>query len=255
LSTTFTLQGAGVDFAGHRAVDGVHLEVRAGEMLAVVGPSGAGKTTLLRLLNGAVAPTAGRALLDGRDLGRAKPGELRAARASVGFIHQDHALVPNLRVVQNVVAGRLGRRGWLASFRALLWPSRAELVEVHSLLERLGIANKLYARTDSLSGGELQRVAVARALYQAPTALLADEPVASVDPQRARAVVALLVELSRERGLALVVSLHDLALAREFFPRIVGLRRGRVAFDAAPGTLAERDYAALYELDSERERA
>ena len=229
-------------------MDRVDLELRAGEMAAIVGPSGAGKTTLLRLLNGAVAPTAGRVLFEGRDLAEAAPDELRAARASVGFVHQDHALVPNLRVVQNVAAGRLGRRGLFASLRALVRPSREELIEIHALLDRLGVAHKLYARTDTLSGGELQRVAIARALHQGPRALLADEPVASVDPERARAIVALLAELSAERGLALVVSLHDLALARAAFPRTIGMRAGRVVFDAPTAELDERDFARLYEL-------
>jgi phosphonate transport system ATP-binding protein len=244
----FRLSGVGVAYDGRDALDGVDLEVRTGEVVAVVGPSGAGKTTLLRVLNGAVAPARGSACLAGLDLSRARPAELRAARSRVGFVHQDHALVPNLRAVQNVVAGRLGRRGWVASLRSLLWPSRADLEEVHALLERLGVGERLYARTDTLSGGQMQRIAVARALFQRPAALLADEPVASVDPERARATVALLVDLARERGLTLVVSLHDLALAREFFPRTVGLRAGRVLFDRPTSELGDADFARLYEL-------
>jgi phosphonate transport system ATP-binding protein len=229
-------------------LDGVDLAVGAGESVALVGPSGAGKTTLLRLCVGALRPARGSVALEGRDLFALAPAELRAARARVGFVHQDHALVPNVRVIQNVVAGRLGQRGLLAGLRSLVAPSARDQEEAHGVLARLGIEDKLFERTDTLSGGEQQRVALARALFQRPVALLADEPVASVDPARARTVVELLAALAAERGIALFVSLHDLALAREFFPRIVGLRAGRVAFDRRTGDLREGDYRALYDL-------
>jgi phosphonate transport system ATP-binding protein len=129
-------------------------------------------------------------------------------------------------VLQNVIAGRLGRRGSLGALRDLLRPSRSDTREIHRILERVGIGERLYERTDRLSGGEQQRVAIARALFQQPAALLADEPVSSVDPARARDTVSLLAELSAERDLTLCMSLHNLDLAREFFPRLVGLRRG-----------------------------
>ena len=217
--------------------------------MACVGPSGAGKTTLLDLLNGTNLPVRGRVELEGRDVSSLSAGARRAARSRIGFIHQQLSLDPNLRVSQNVVAGRLGRRGILASLRSLVRPSASDLEEVHAILERLGIEEKLFERTSDLSGGEQQRVAVARALFQQPTALLADEPVASVDPARARALIRLLSELAREDGLALVVSLHDLELAREFFPRAVGLRGGRVLFDRATAEVSERDWADLYQLE------
>jgi phosphonate transport system ATP-binding protein len=226
----------------------VDLAVESGEALALVGPSGSGKTTLLRLLNGALRPARGTVAVEGRDLFSLAPTELRAARARVGFVHQDHALVPNVRVAQNVIAGRLGQRGLLASLRSLVWPSARDLTEAHAVLERLGIEDKLFQRTDALSGGEQQRVALARALFQRPGALLADEPVASVDPARARTVIELLTGLAAERAFTLVVSLHDLALARAFFPRIVGLRRGRVCFDRRTEALSQADYDALYAL-------
>ena len=245
---TFLLRGAGVDLGGRAVLDGVDLFVAPGETLALVGPSGAGKTTLLRLFNGALRPSRGSVEFLGRDLSLLPPEELRAARARVGFVHQDHALVPNVRVVQNVVAGRLGQRGLLAGLRSLVAPAAEDLTEALSVLARLGIDEKLYLRTDTLSGGEQQRVALARALFQRPVALLADEPVASVDPARARTVVDLLAKLAAERGITLVVSLHDLALAREYFPRIVGLRAGRVSFDRRTEELGDGDYRALYHL-------
>jgi phosphonate transport system ATP-binding protein len=154
-----------------------------------------------------------------------------------------------LRVIQNVVSGRLGRRGFWSAVRSLTFPAAADVGRAHALLERVGIGDKLYARTDTLSGGQQQRVAIARALFQEPDALLADEPVASVDPARARDLIRLLTELAGERGLTLIASLHNLDLAREFFPRIVGLRGGVKRFDGASSGLDARTAGELYALE------
>lgn len=222
--------------------------------MAFVGPSGAGKTTLLRLLNGTVTASSGTVLVNGQDLGALPVRALRRVRSHVGFVHQDHSLVPNLRVSQNVVAGKLGERGLFAAARSMLFPKRADIDRVYALLERVGIPDKLFERTDTLSGGEQQRVALARALFQDPSALLADEPFASVDRARALDLVELITGVAAERGLTLVVSLHDLDLAR-MFPRIVGLRAGRTVFDAPSENVAEAELTALFrladELDSE----
>ncbi len=245
----FRLARAGVSFHGRAALAGVDLEIRPGESLALVGPSGSGKTTLLRLLNAAVLPGTGRVEVDGRSLDGLAPAELRALRAHIGFVHQDLCLVPNVRVLANVLAGKLGQQGLLASLRTLLVPPRPEVEQVARILERVGIGEKLYQRTDSLSGGQRQRVALARALFQEPRALLADEPVSAVDPARARSMVELLAEVSRERGLTLVVSLHDIGLAREFFPRLVGLRGGRVLFDKPTAEVGTAELERLYSLE------
>jgi len=243
------LDGVTVSLGGKVVLHGLDLAVHAGEAVALVGPSGAGKTTALRVLGAALAPDWGRVAIEGQDVLGLGGRERRRARSRVGFVHQQLALVPQLRVHQNVAAGRFGRQGLLESLRATLFPSRRELIEMHTLTEQVGVAELLFRRTDTLSGGQQQRVAIARALYQEPVLLLADEPVASVDPERARAVVELLLALCRERGLALVVSLHDLDLAREHFDRLVGLRAGRLAFDAPAQDLAEGDFTRLYELD------
>jgi phosphonate transport system ATP-binding protein len=232
------------------AVESVSLAIHAGEAVAFVGPSGSGKTTLLRLFNGSVRPKSGTVSVGGRTLGQMGPRELRRTRASIGFVHQDLRLVPNLRVVQNVVAGRLGSLSLAASLRAMLFTPKALEHEAHEMLERVGIGDKLYERTDRLSGGQRQRVAIARALFQGPVALIADEPVSSVDPARARDAVRLLASISRESGLTLCVSLHNLELAREFFPRLVGLRRGRVMFDQRAADVRGEQFEALYRLDA-----
>ena len=239
---------------GRPAVDGLSLQIESGEAVAIVGPSGAGKTTLLRLLNGAVRPIEGTVAVCGRPLVAMTPGELRRTRASIGFVHQDLRLVPNLRVIRNVMAGRLGRLSLAQTLRLMLIVPRPVEHEIHEVLSRVGIGHKLYERTDRLSGGERQRVAIARALYQRPMALLADEPVASVDPARARDTVELLTSICRESGLTLCVSLHNLDLAREFFPRLVGLRRGRLAFDAQTTQVGTRQFEDLYRLDSRDRR-
>lgn len=247
----FRLADVSLRFGATQALEGVELEIRPGEAVGFVGPSGAGKTSLLRLLIGAERPTAGAVLVRGRDLATLSRPEIKALRASIGFVHQDLSLVANVRVLQNVLAGRLGRFGLFRSLRHMLLPSRPNLREIHALLERIGIGDKLYARTDQLSGGQQQRVAIARALFQEPSALIADEPVSSVDPARARDTVELLTSISRERKLTLCMSLHSLELARDHFPRLVGMRGGRVLFDRPSEKIGDAEFEALYDLHIE----
>jgi len=247
----FLVEGAEVRYNGTAAVRGIDLRVDDGEAVALVGPSGAGKTTLLRLLNGTIRPSDGWVSFAGRRWGDLSNRELRVARARIGFIHQDLSLIPELRVLQNVATGRVGYTGLWGTLRSLFLPSKSSVREVHTLLERVGIPEKLYERTAYLSGGQRQRVAIARALYQEPRVLLADEPVSSVDPARAADTIRLLTEISRDAGLTLCVSLHNLDLAREFFPRLVGMRGGRVAFDRKTAELNEAEFSSLYDLSSE----
>ncbi len=247
----FSLQGATVQFGEVRALDGVSLTIARGERVGIVGPSGGGKTTLLRLLNGMQAANPGTVRSLGQEIAALAPGPLRKLRSRIGFVHQSLALVPGLRVIQNVVMGRAGQRSLLRSVRDVLFTSRDDTKAVHTLLERTGIPEKLYHRTSHLSGGQQQRVAVARALFQNPEALLADEPVSSIDPARARDTVDLLTRLSREDGLTLVMSLHNLELAREFFPRLIGLRHGRVVFDRPAVSLTGAEFTALYSLSKD----
>ena len=242
------LRGVGVQFGADAALADVSLAVAAGETLGIVGPSGAGKTTLLRVLGGGHRPQQGEVRIGGEDPYAGESSGQRRLRSTIGFVHQDLALVPNLRVDQNVLAGRLGRLGLWGALRRAVWPRAPELEEIHAILERVGIGAKIFQRTDRLSGGEQQRVAIARALYQEPRALLADEPVASVDPARARDTLALLRDLSLERGIPLVCSLHQQDLAQSTLSRLIGLREGQCVFDRSAEEVTSEEWSSLYRL-------
>jgi phosphonate transport system ATP-binding protein len=229
---------------GTRAVDGLDLKIGAGERVAFIGPSGAGKTTLFRLLNCTLRPTAGRLWVAGQEVARLHGAVLRAARRRIGTIYQQHNLVPRLPVIHNVLAGRLGAWSTPRALVSLLRP--VEVEAPYRALQQVGIPEKLYARTDELSGGQQQRVAIARVLLQDPDVILADEPVSSVDPTLAVSIVRLLTDISRATGKTLVVNLHSVDLALATFPRVIGLREGRVLFDAPPDALRDEVLAALY---------
>ena len=211
--------------SGQSILSGLTLRVAAGERVAVVGPSGAGKTTLFRAINGSVPVAGGVLRVAGEDVARCTGAALRRLRTRIAVIAQKHDLVEPLRVHQNVTAGALGRWSAAHAVRYLLWPTAAELAEAETALAAVGLAHKLHARTRTLSGGEQQRVAIARALVQAPLLILADEPVASLDPRTAEEVLALLCGLAERRGVALLCSLHQPDLAARFFSRVVEVRR------------------------------
>jgi phosphonate transport system ATP-binding protein len=229
---------------GTVAVDDVTLAIRAGERVAVIGPSGAGKTTLFRLLNATLRPTSGRLRFDEADLERLSGRRLRQLRRRIGTVYQQHNLVPQLRVVHNVLAGRLGRWPLPKALLSLMSPQECALVL--AALEQVGIPEKLYTRTAYLSGGQQQRVAIARVLVQSPDVILADEPVSSVDPTLGRTIMELLVQLAESNQKTLVANLHAVSFALDFFPRVIGFRQGRVAFDLPSAAVTDTVLADLY---------
>ncbi len=224
------------------ALADVDLEIRRGERVAVVGPSGAGKSTLLRLVNASLPPTEGTVRVLGAEPARLRAGALRALRSRIGTVYQQLLLVPQASVLENVVVGRLGSRSALRVALAAL--RRRDRDEVAAVLAQVGLAGRIDERLDRLSGGEQQRVAVARVLYQQPDVLVADEPFASVDPARSAEIVQLLVAAAR--GRTLVLSTHQLDPVLPWFPRVVGLRGGRVLFDRSREDLTSADLAELY---------
>lgn len=228
------------------ALDGVDLTVRSGERVALVGPSGAGKSTLLGLCAGAVAPDEGRVEVLGQDLPAANARELATVRQRIGTVHQQLHLVGPLRVVHNVNAGRLGHWSRTRALRSLVSP--LEIDTARQALDRVGIADKLLLRTDQLSGGEQQRVALARVLVQQPDLVLADEPVSSLDPARAEEVMDLLCDVVAGHSRTLVVSLHNFDLAVRRCDRVVGLRHGKVAFDLPVDQVDDEMRRRLYQI-------
>jgi phosphonate transport system ATP-binding protein len=245
---TFRLRHATLHFRAACALDNVTVDIDHGQIVGFLGPSGAGKTSLLRLLNGSLRPTTGEVIVGEHPLHSLSNTQLRAVRASLGFIHQDLGLIPNLTVAQNVIAGQLGRMSLSASIRAMLWPSAEHLQRIFELLERVGMQDKMFERADRLSGGQRQRVAIARALFQQPIAILADEPVSSLDPARARDLIMLLTQIAHEEAVTLCMSLHNLTLAREFCSRLVGLRHGRIVFDQRAVDVQQSTFEYLYDL-------
>jgi phosphonate transport system ATP-binding protein len=229
---------------GTVAVDEVTLDIQAGERVAVIGPSGAGKTTLFRLLNATLRPTSGRLWFDETDLESLSGRRLRHLRRRIGTVYQQHNLVPQLRVINNVLAGRLGRWSLPKALLSLMSPQERSIAL--GALEQVGIPEKLYTRTAHLSGGQQQRVAIARALVQDPDVILADEPVSSVDPTLGRTIMELLVQLAETHKKTLVANLHAVSFALDFFPRVIGFRQGRVAFDLPSAAVTDTVMAALY---------
>lgn len=242
--TAFSLRGAGVRYGATWALQDVDLDVGAGQRVALVGPSGAGKSTLLSLLNGSRPPTAGSVRALDHDPAHLGGRQLRRLQRRIGTVHQQLHLVGPLRVVHNVNAGRLGE--WTLARAAWSLVSPRDVGVVTAALERVGIPDKLYERLDRLSGGEQQRVALARALVQRPEAVLADEPIASLDPVRGREVMDLLRDLAVELGTTLVVSLHAFDMALSHCERAVGIRHGRVLFDLPVAEVTPAHAAELY---------
>lgn len=235
-------------YGDRRAVDGVSLRIEPGSFVGVIGRSGAGKSTLLRLINRLADPSSGRILHDGRDVTTLKGRHLREWRTRCAMIFQQFNLVGRLDVMTNVLMGRLSH---VPGHRALLrlW-SDADRAMALAALESFDMGEFAGQRADGLSGGQQQRVAIARALVQEPEILLADEPVASLDPRNTRLVMDALAEVNRRYGITVLCNLHSLDLARAYCDRLVGLAAGRVVFEGGPFDLTEGVARRLYGLEA-----
>ena len=232
-------------YPGVRALAPISFSVQRGERVALVGPSGSGKSTLLELLAGMIQPDQGELTLGGRSLARMKPG--RELARLVGMINQGYDPVPQLTVIHNVLAGRLGEWSLTRSAWSLLWPQDRKAAV--GVLDQLGIADKLYERTSHLSGGELQRLAIARVMVQSPQLILADEPVSSLDPARAEDMLETLTGLVDNAGKTLVASIHSIPLIRQYFSRVIGLREGILQIDLPTSQVSDEHLDQLYALN------
>lgn len=240
-----TLTGVGKRYpTGDRALTDIDLMLPKGQVMALIGPSGAGKSTLIRCVNRLVEPTQGSIRLDDIELTKLSGHKLRHARRAMGMIFQEYALIDRLTVMENVLSGQLGYVGFWRSF--LRRYPQAAVIEAFRLLERVGLPHAIDKRADALSGGQRQRVGIARALLQSPKLLLVDEPTASLDPKTSRQIMRLIRELCAERDLAAIINIHDVALAKQFADRIVGLRAGEIVFDGHPDELSSDILTTIY---------
>jgi phosphonate transport system ATP-binding protein len=233
---------------GTQALKDISFSVAPGEFVVIIGLSGSGKSTLMRCINRLIEPTSGRIFIDDVDITALSPEEMRRLRRSIGMIFQQFNLVKRSSVLTNVLSGRLG---YLPAAYALVNYFPRETVEqAMANLARVGIPEKARTRADQLSGGQQQRVGIARALMQEPTLILADEPVASLDPATSHSVLRYVEELNRKDGITVLCSLHFLSLARRYGTRILALKAGQIVYDGLPADIDETRFREIYGEDA-----
>jgi phosphonate transport system ATP-binding protein len=229
---------------GKPVLQGINVAIPRRGLTAIIGPSGTGKSTLIRCINRLVEPSAGRLLFHGQDLARLKGTALRRARRRIGMVFQEYNLVERLTVMENLLCGRLGYvpawRAWLRKF-----PAR-DIERAFDLLDAVGLPDFATRRADALSGGQRQRVGIARAIMQEPEIILADEPTSSLDPKTSVEIMEILSKFAAERGIPVIVNIHNVELARRFASRVVGMSGGRVVYDGPPQQLAEAHLKQIY---------
>ncbi|MFP5518493.1 MAG: phosphonate ABC transporter ATP-binding protein [Bdellovibrionia bacterium] len=229
---------------GTKALKGISFDVKKGEFLIVIGLSGSGKSTLLRCLNRLHDPTGGEILFEDKDIAHVTGDDVKQVRKNMGMIFQHFNLIPRHTVLSNVLMGSLGRIG---SFRSMLgWFSDEDKAKAREYLKLVGIPDKAMIRADQLSGGQQQRVAIARALMQNPKVLLADEPVASLDPATCHTVMDYLKKVNQELGITIIANLHFLSLVREYGTRVIALKGGEVVFEGSPSEITDEWFQKIY---------
>lgn len=245
METCLSVQNVSKQYTdGTKALNDVSFDIKQGEFVAVIGPSGAGKSTLLRTLNQLVIPTQGKIDFNGKEVTNASRRVIREVRREMGMIFQSFNLINRVSVLNNVLHGRLG---YMSSIRGIFGIySKADTENAWQLLERVGLAEHAYKRADELSGGQRQRVAIARALAQKPSLILADEPIASLDPASSETVMNYLYEICRQEGISCLVNLHQVDVAKQYATRIIGIQKGVKVFDNTPEQLTDIEFKKLY---------
>jgi phosphonate transport system ATP-binding protein len=240
-------------FNGRDVLDGVNMLVRKGEAVALIGSSGSGKTTLTRIINGFVVPDSGKVFVGGKEVNFKNKESLRQMRKKMGMIYQLFNLVERTSAIENVMAGALGRLdngvNLISSTIGIF--HKKERDNAMELLKFVGIEDKAFERVDRLSGGQKQRVAIARALMQEPELLLADEPIASLDPKTSRKILELLLRINMEKGITMICVLHHLDTVKDNFSRVVALKNGSICFDGKTHTLTHDHIHDIYEFEEE----
>lgn len=235
---------------GVLALDNVSFEVPKGQFLAVIGLSGSGKSTLLRCINRLIDPTEGRITLDNDDITAANPEQMRRIRRRIGMVFQHFNLVSRSSVLTNVLAGRLGYVNPAWSLLNRFPPE--DIKKAQHELERVGIGDKVDVRADALSGGQQQRVGIARALMQDPELILADEPVASLDPVLAHSIMKYLQDINEQDGVTVLCSLHFLDIVHRYADRVIALNEGKLVFEGLPSEIDDKKFKEIYGRDAER---
>ncbi|MBK3746137.1 phosphonate ABC transporter ATP-binding protein [Paraburkholderia aspalathi] len=236
-------------FGGNAAVTDVNLEIPQGQMVGIIGASGAGKSTLLRMINRLIDTSDGSIRFQDQDVSRLRGAELRRWRSDCAMIFQQFNLVPRLDVLTNVLLGRLNQRSTVKSLMGIF--SREERAQAIANIERLDIVKTALQPAGTLSGGQQQRVAIARALMQNPKVILADEPIASLDPRNAQVVMGALRDINQREGLTVITNLHTLDTARTYCDRIIGMQGGRVVFDGTPAALTQMAARRIYGAEAD----
>ncbi|QBO37487.1 phosphonate ABC transporter ATP-binding protein [Periweissella cryptocerci] len=232
---------------GHKAIKNISFSIADGEFLSIIGPSGAGKSTVLRSINQLITDDSGQILFNDQDIRQANKQQLRKIRAQIGMVFQNYNLVGRLSAIENVLHGALGRKSTISG--ALGWYTLSEKQSAAALLDLVGLGDFIYTRANELSGGQMQRVGIARALMQEPKIILTDEPIASLDPQSTTVVMDYLKKIAVEMNITVIANLHQVEIAKKYSDHIVGINNGQVVFNGQPNELTPAQIVNVYGND------